>query len=188
MPGRYSALMMIGAFASIGFTLPFENSDALPFSINYSRLLKITSHENRGAYDYTEYSSGEDILQLKHYHNISKEKAKKVMGDRKFFILAMFQDQPSPYPGILSNSIGCPKELQPKAVEDTVKTSLHIKLLATSNMIYGNCNPKDNHYQSLYCIFFCPVKQELFELKIFTPLTNPSFDQKTFTPVMKCRE
>ncbi len=180
--------MLMSAFVSSGFALPVECSDDLPFSINYSGPLKITSHENRTSYDYTEYSSSEDILQLKHYHNISKEKAKKVMGDKKFFILAMFQDQPSPYPGILSNSIGCPKDMQPKAVEDTAKTSLHIKLLATVNLIYGNCNPDDNYYHSLYCIFYCPVKQELFELKIFTPVKNPSFDHKTFAPVMKCKQ
>jgi hypothetical protein len=188
MQRKFSVLMVIGAFVTTGFALPFENSDDLPFSINYPNPLKLISHENRTTYDYAEYASGEDIMQLKHYHNISKDKAKKIMGDRKFFILAMFQDQPSPYPGILSNSIGCPKELQPKAHEDTVRASLYIKLFATSNLIYGNCNTTDNNYYSVYCIFYCPVKQELFELKIFTPVKEPSFDYETFTPVTKCKE
>ncbi len=181
-------LLLIVTLISAGFKSSSEKMDGLPFVINYSLPLKIISQASMEKYDYTEYATGEDILQLKHYRNHSKDKAKKMIEDRKFFILAMFQDQPSPYPGILSNNLGCPKELQPRAIEDTVAVSLYFKLFATSNLIYGNCNINDNHYHCLYSIFFCPVKQELFELKIFTPIKKPSFDYKTFSPAIRCKD
>ena len=165
-----------------------EGMVGLPFIINYSHSLKLMSIAKMAKYDYTEYSAGEDIWQVKQYRNCSKEKAQKIMDDRKFFLLAMFKDQPSPYPGVLSNSIGCPKEFQPTVIEDTLNVQLSFKLLATGNLIYGNCNPPDNYYFSTYMLFFCPAKNEFFEAKFFTPIKNPSIDNEGLVASLKCKD
>ncbi len=165
-----------------------KDSAALPFAINYSGSLKLVSSTQMVKYDYSEFSSGEDIWQVKQYRNCAKEKAHKIVDDRKFFLLAMFKDQPSPYPGVLSNSIGCPKEFQPIVKEDTVAVQLSFKLLATSNLIYGNCNPPDNYYYSTYLLFFCPAKNDFFEVKFYTPIKNPSKNYEGLAASLKCKD
>lgn len=186
MKVRFILLLLVSLLISAGFRPSSESKDELPFLINYPLSLKITGSEQLGKYDYTEYAAGEDILQLKHYHNLPKEKAKKMIDDRRYFILAMFKDQPNPYPGVLSNSIGCPKELQPQAKEDTVALRLSFNLLATSNLIYGNCNITDNYYHCAYMLFFCPVKSDFFELKVYTPIKSPSFNYDSLISSIQC--
>jgi|GEM_PF-3498044 hypothetical protein len=182
----------IGLLASIflllsSFSPKSENEDQLPFISSYSSSVKSVYQQHLEKYDYSEYTNEQDILQLKCYHSITKEKAKKIIDDRTFFTLSMFKEQPSPYPGVLSSSIGCPKEYQPKVSEDTFKVRASFKLLATKNLIYGNCNPSDNYFYCAYCIFFCEEKNELYELKIFTPIKNPSFDYETFSTSIQCK-
>jgi len=177
----YTFLWLGGTSGQMG-----KDKTELPFSINYNLPLKINSKEHFDKYDYTEYEAGEDVIQLKHYLNLSKEKAQKIIEDRRFFLLAMFKDQPSPYPGILSNSIGCPIELQPKPIEDTIAVRLYFKLMATSNLIYGNCNITDNYYYLTYALFYCPVKNDFFELKVYTPIKHTSFDSDSLIASIKC--
>ena len=165
---------------------PVQNEETLPFILKYSLPLKTTGKEHLARYDYTEYTSGEDILQLKQYHNITREKARQMNEDRKYFILAMFRDQPNPYPGVLSNSIGCPKELQPQVKEDTIQARLFLKLMANSNLIFGNCAVSDNYYTCAYLLFFCPSKKAFFELKIYTPIKKPSFNYESLIASLRC--
>lgn len=178
-----SFLFLLSGFA----TVPEEKVE-LPFVISYTDTLKLISSTPMAKYDYMECRAGEDIWQVKQYRNCAKEKAQKIIADRKFFLLAMFKDQPSPYPGVLSNSIGCPKEFQPTVIEDTVAVYLSFKLLATSNLIYGNCNPPDNYYYSTYLLFFCPARNDFFEVKFFTPIKNPSKNYEGLDASLKCKD
>jgi len=170
-----------------GLIATAQNNNGLPFAINYTLPLKITGTGHTEKYDLTEYTAVEDVLQVKHYFNMTREKAKKLVDDRKFFLGAMFKDQPSPYPGVLSSTIGCPEALVPKPVEDTANVSLAYQLLATRNLIYGNCDPSDNYYYCFYQVFYCAEKKELFEVKIFTPIGKPSFDNKKFDFNIACK-
>jgi hypothetical protein len=188
MKVKFILLLVIGTLIILtGFKPASEKKDELPFTTNYSLSLKTASDEHLEKYDYIQYIADDDIIQLKHYHNISKDKAKKMIEDRRYFLLAMFKDQPNPYPGVLSNNIGCPKELQPKANEDTVGiTRLSFKLLATSTLVFGNCNINDNYYYCAYTLFFCPVKNDFFEFKIYTPIKAPSFNYDSLVTSIRC--
>lgn len=183
---KYILLLLTGMLASTGFKQAAAQKAELPFSVSYPQPLIVTGNEHLEKYDYTEYAAGDDIIQLKHYHNLSVLKAKKLMEDRKYFVLAMFKDQPNPYPGMLSNSIGCPEELQPKPKEDTLTMRLSFKLFATSNLIYGNCNINDNYYQCAYMLFYCAAKSDFFELKIYTPKKSPSFNYDSLISSIHC--
>lgn len=180
-------LLLLTIFFFVGFIATAQNNNGLPFTINYNLPLKITGNEHTEKYDLTEYTAAEDVLQVKHYFNMTKEKARKLIDDRKFFLGAMFKDQPSPYPGVLSSTIGCPEALVPKPIEDTANVSLTYQLLATRNLIYGNCNPSDNYYYCFYQVFFCAEKKELFEMKIYTPISKPSFDNKKYSFNISCK-
>ncbi len=175
------------ALLFLNFTLASEIKDELPFKINYSLPLKVQSTQHSEKYDFAEYAAGEDVVQLKQYNNMTIEKAKKMMGDKKFYLGSMFKDQPSPYPGVLTTAIGCPEELVPKPNEDTLSIRLFYKLLATGNLIYGNCNPKDNTYSCAYGFFFCAEKNQAYELKIFTPIAKPSFNYENLISSISCK-
>jgi hypothetical protein len=185
-PGFTLLAVIVMALISLGFITRPAETEKLPFAISYNHALKQINHEHQESYDYTEYSAGDDIVQLKHYHNVNRQSARKIIEDRKFFISYMFKEQPSPYPGALSSTIACPDSLVPVPHLDTVALSLHYKLLATRNLIYGNCNTKDNYYTCVYCVFFCAAKNELFELKIFTPVKAPSFDYNKLVASLRC--
>jgi hypothetical protein len=165
-----------------------SRAQGLPFTTNYTLPLKLMSTAHFNKYEYEEYTAGDDIVQLKRYPDMNREKSLKMMDDRKFFLDAMFKDQPSPYPGVLSSAIGCPPDKRPKSLSDTLAVKLNYKLLATGNLIYGNCNPSDNFYYCLYSLFFCEGKQEMYELKIFTPMAKPSFDFSLFNLKSDCKE
>lgn len=184
---KFILILLTGVLASAGFKQAYAQKAELPFTINYPPSLIITANEHLEKYDYSEYSAGADIIQLKHYHNLPVQKAKKILEDRKYFIQAMFKDQPNPYPGMLSNSIGCPEELQPKPKEDTMNMWLSFNLFATSNLIYGNCNISDNYYQCACMLFYCAAKSEFFELKVYTPLKSPSFNYDNLTFSIQCK-
>ncbi len=184
---KFILLLLTGIFASAAFKQASAQNAELPFAVNYAPTLKITSNEYLEKYDYSEYSAGEDIIQLKHYHNMPVLKAKKMLEDRKYFVQAMFKDQPNPYPGMLSNSIGCPEELQPKPKQDTLTMQLSFNLFATNNLIYGNCNISDNYYQCAYMLFYCAVKSDFFELKIYTPIKSPSFNYESLISSIQCK-
>ncbi len=160
----------------------------LPFLIDFKPPLKLQTNDHLEKYNYTEYVSGEDILQLKQYPNMTRAKATKIIEDRKFFITSIFKDQFAPYPGVLTSTIGCSENLKPKVKEDTASVRIDYRLLATYNFLYGNCNIVDNYYICLYSVFFCPLKQELFELKIFTPIKNPSFDYTKLVESLRCKD
>ncbi len=163
-----------------------QGNSKLPFLIDYNLPLKVTSTDKYQKYDFTEYSAGDDIIQLKTYHNFNREEALKIIQARVFFLNLSFKDQVNPYPGVLSNTIGCPDDEKPKPAEDTVAIRLDYKLLATSNLVYGNCNINDNYYYCLYTVFYCAAKNELYELKIFSPIKKPSFDYETLKKSIQC--
>jgi hypothetical protein len=190
---------MIRLNLCFGFTLvlflfqqaqPVAGTDygQLGVKTNYPVSLKEIRYEKLEKYDYSEYRSVNDFAQVKCYEYITREKALKIIEDRKFMMNLAFEDQVSPYPGFLSNTIGCPEDLKPKPKEDTLAVSLEYKLLATGNFVYGNCNIKDNYYYSLYEIIYCPSRQELYEMKFFTPVTAPSFNYVHFNFVFECIE
>lgn len=181
-----SILLLHVMLLSTVFRQVYAQKIEWPFAINYTLPLKIMANENLEKYDYFEYTAVNDIIQLKHYYNLPVQKAKKIIDDRKYFVLAMFKDQPNPYPGMLSNSIGCPEELQPKPKEDTVSKRLSFNLFATSNLIYGNCNISDNYYQCAYMLFYCAAKCDLFEVKIYTPIKSPSFNYDSLISSIQC--
>ncbi len=185
---RTKKLLLLGVlgFSLCGFTYSSENNSPLPFSINYKTPLVVKTQESYDKYDYTEYTAGDDIIQLKTYAHYNREKAKKLIEARKFFMELSFKDQISPYPGLLSSTIGCPDDQKPKPSEDTIALRLDYKLLATSNLVYGNCNLTDNYYNCLYCVFFCADKSEAYELKIFSPIGKSSFDYESLKASIKC--
>ena len=161
---------------SLSFTSEPNDNSGLPFYANYRLSLKRVSELHLPKYEYSEYSAAEDIVHVKRYHHITREKAQKLIEDRKFSVNSMLADQPLLYRGTVSPIRGCADSLIPKPVEDTAAVKMSYNLMATHSLIYGNCNIGDNYYDCAYCIFFCPETNELFEVKFFTPMKRPSFD------------
>ncbi len=173
------------SFMEYSFLCPGDEIN-FPFHIEVTGLPKLTQKESSEKYIFEEYEIGDNQIQFKYYKNIDTTDAAKVIADRMFFINSLYKDQLSPYPGVLSNTIGCSDELKPKVSKSEMRVDY--KLLATSTFIYGNCDINDNYYYCLYSVFYCSQSQTLFEVKYYIPIKAGDFNYEQLRESIRCKD
>ena len=108
-----------------------------------------------------EAEKGSSILKITKTDVASHEKYIK---DKKFLLNSLFLPTTSPYPGIITNIVECPKEFRPE--ETTLENGVMYTLFAGERFNYGICNKDLVKYYSIYGIFDCKEKG-IFEIHAF---------------------
>jgi hypothetical protein len=144
---------------------------------------KQSDNKKRRVFEYNE-----NVLSIQEYANTENSKAQKIVADKRFLLDNLFLEQPSPYPGKFSNTIGCPDELKPvffeKKSEEGWRQAYTIN--ANNRKVYGDCSESSIYYNSAYIFYYCEKEQALFEIKYFTPKSDPFNDLEGIIESVKC--
>jgi len=108
-----------------------------------------------------EAEKGSSILKITKTDAASRE---KYISDKKFLLNSLFLPTTSPYPGIITNIVECPKEFRPE--ETTLENGVMYTLFAGERFNYGICDKDLVKYYSIYGIFNCKEKG-IFEIYAF---------------------
>lgn len=136
---------------------------------------KLTKQKTENGTIKLEFKSIMDFLSVKSYYNIPDSLAAKRISDKKFLIENLFKTQPSPYPDIVSNEVGCPDRLKPLPF-DTIYTNIKIsafRLYANDRFIFGECTDDVIVYTSAFIMAYNIKEKILTEIKYFTPKSSP---------------
>lgn len=95
--------------------------------------------------------------------NISKNNISAV-------IFNSYKDQPTPYPGIITNTAECPAKFKPISLQLKVKNAdiFIIKSLVGKNFNYGICEDKSVVYSSCAAFYFEEKTSQYFKLNVYT--------------------
>ncbi|MBI5422377.1 hypothetical protein HZA44_04560 [Candidatus Peregrinibacteria bacterium] len=127
---------------------------------------------------YYEFEKGETALKLKVIRNIDEPEAKKVIDGKILTIEALYGNEMSPYPGMLSNEIVCSQDMTPKR-QETGNGELRITYFVaslTNRLSYGNCVESETPSKAFIAWVFCPAKREYRQMEWISP--KKDFDEK----------
>jgi len=136
---------------------------------------KLTKRISESNYIKMEFAANNDFLFVKTWYNINDSMANVMADNKKFMIENLFKTQPSPYPDIVSNQVGCPDRLKPLTF-DTIVPNVRIfafRLYANERFIYGECTDDVIVYTSAFIIAYNIKEKILTEIKYFTPKIKP---------------
>ncbi|MBT3408333.1 hypothetical protein HOD20_04105 [archaeon] len=133
-----------------------ENSNKKVYSGNYEhKIIKITVNEN-----------------------VQIDKIEDIIKEELFFINSLYREIHSPYPGQLSNRIGCEKEFKPKEFEN--EPFNYYFLYSNERLNYGACSWDLIKYKTLF--FFHKCDDLLYKIELFTPIEE---DILKYVPELK---
>lgn len=139
--------------------------------------LEKTNQEDALTHSY-EFEKGETTLRLKIIRNINNTEAEKLIDGKILTIEALYGNEMSPYPGMLSNEIVCSQDMTPKKQEigaGAMKIPYFVAFL-TNRLTYGNCVESETPYRAIIAWTFCPGKKEYRQLELIYP--KEKFDEK----------
>lgn len=158
-------------------------------TIELTSSLKLSDfvQEQSGRYDSKDTlifrNSNEDILKIRSINLALKPESEmtKLFQTKVIQFSTLFQDQPSPYGGAITNTFECVE----KTIENSSTSKNNDMLLkgfttkASSNFAYGRCDGADLSYFSKYYILLCKNNHTLYDIRYFTKsksrLLNLSF-------------
>lgn len=85
-------------------------------------------------------------------------------------IFNSYKDQPTPYPGVITNTAECPAKFKPATSQITVKNTdiFIIKSLVGKNFNHGICEDKSVTYLSCASFYFDKEVLQYFKLNVYT--------------------
>lgn len=116
-------------------------------------------------------SKGE-FFYLKVYPGQSAADHEKLLANQSFYYEGLFKEYKTPYPGILSNTKGCPPELTGKAQVSDDKNFFKVWAYANKRKVVGECLKKLNQYHFAKFILRCPGSQDTYQLELFLPFEH----------------
>lgn len=113
-----------------------------------------------------------EIAYLKVYPGQSDAEFKKLIANQSFYYEGLFKEYKTPYPGILSNTKGCPPELTGKAQISNEGNHFYVWAYANRRKVVGECLKKLNQYFFQKFILKCPGHDETYQLEIYLPFES----------------
>ncbi len=92
-------------------------------------------------------------------------------------IFKSYEDQPTPYLGIITNIVKCPKKFTPETLKLKIanKELTVVKALAGKNFNFGICENKQVAYSACTSFFHDEQKLQYYKLKVFSPVSVDCF-------------
>lgn len=100
--------------------------------------------------------------------------------EKMFFINTLYREIHSPYPGQISNKIGCSDEFTPIKFNNTPYD--YYQIYASDRLTYGVCSWDLVKYKSILYFYYCEDNKELFQLELFI---NTSKNLEDYTDNLK---
>jgi len=125
-----------------------------------------------------QFKNGSIVLRLKVIRGIVGSEAQKLIDGKILTLEALYGNELSPYPGMISNEIVCSKDMTPKKRETSagpLAISYFIASL-TDRFTYGNCVDSETPYRGFIAWTFCPGEKEYRQLELIYP--KKSFDER----------
>lgn len=113
-----------------------------------------------------------EVYYLKIYKNQNTSDHQKLLDNQNFYYEGLFKEYKTPYPGILSNTKGCPVELTGKADISEDKSVFKVWAYANKRKVVGECLKKLNHYFFVKYIIRCPGDLDTYQLEAFLPFDH----------------
>lgn len=110
---------------------------------------------------------GDVILKLSRFDDMGSEEAASYISSKLFVIDSLYREMRSPYPGALSNRIGCAEEFKPATIENSSRR-YHL-LYATDRLTYGACSWDLIAYRAILSFLHCEKSNALYQIEIFVP-------------------
>ena len=118
-------------------------------------------------------SQGE-VAYLKIYDSQSEVDYKKLIANQSFYYEGLFKEYRTPYPGILSNTKGCPKELTGKAEISADQGHFYVWAYANRRKVVGECLKKLNEFFFEKFILRCAGSTDTYVLELYLPFAHYS--------------
>ncbi|MDD5772431.1 MAG: sulfatase [bacterium] len=118
------------------------------------------------------------VIKIEVINNIDNNSAERRIEEKKYIINSLYYQTPSPYPGMISNTIEYPDEFKPKVeyIEiEGVKTAFLI-LSSTSRFTYGVGAEELIAYRGALIFIYNEKEKKLYQIELFIP--KEKFDKK----------
>ena len=106
---------------------------------------------------------------LRVWNGMDVDQARQLIAQKIFLVRSLFKEEKSPYPGMTSNIVTCPKEFWPKIEEketgDLIKARIQIK--ATSRNTFGVCTEDEFARRSAYLFIYCKKSRRALKIEGF---------------------
>ena len=172
---KIRVLAAILAFMTVGGAVIFANrKNATPAFRGFS--LEESVQEDALTHFYRFEKEGA-ILKLKVIPGVEGTEAKKMIDGKMLTIEALYGNELSPYPGMISNEIVCSGDMIPKK-QEIREGSLAIPYFVvalTDRFAYGNCVESETPYRGIIAWAYCPGKREYRQLELIYP--KKEFDE-----------
>lgn len=111
------------------------------------------------------------IVRFEITKNVNQEFAANYAEAKRFTITSQFKTLDSPYPGMITNKIDCPKEFHPEQLELTIagQATYALILFSTARMTYGACTEDLTHYKGAFTVFYDAQAKNLYQYELFVP-------------------
>ncbi|MFH1415996.1 MAG: sulfatase [Elusimicrobiota bacterium] len=117
-------------------------------------------------------------------NNIDPESAEKYIEERRHVINSLYRHVPSPYPGMISNTIEIPQQLKPKVLNiDFENKEKEVTILSsTARFTYGASAEDLIKYRGGLLFLYDENKNSLYRIDLFIP--KEEFNQKEAVGIM----
>jgi hypothetical protein len=160
-----------------------SNSNSVIESNNFIErfeLKKMTSYDSvifTGEYE-------DKIIKIKKYDDFDLEKSEQYISDKMFVINSLYREIHSPYPGELSNRIGCPEEYKPIKKEN--QPFNYYIIYASERLSYGACSDDLIRYKAINYFLYCEKENNFYHIELFIPKEENVSHYETLVKSIKC--
>lgn len=113
-----------------------------------------------------------EIGYFKLYQDQSEADFRKLLANQSFYYEGLFKEYKTPYPGILSNTKGCPAELTGKAQISNEGAHFYVWAYANKRRVVGECLKKLNQFFFQKFIFRCPGHKDTYQVELYLPFES----------------
>jgi hypothetical protein len=106
---------------------------------------------------------------LRTWNEMEADQARQLIAQKIFLVRSLFQEEKSPYPGMTSNIVTCPKEFWPKIEEKETGDFIEarIQIDATSRNTFGVCAEEEFARRSVYLFIYCKASRRALKIEGF---------------------
>jgi len=125
------------------------------------------------------------VIKIEVIKNIGDEDANRYIKERQYVIESLYRHIPSPYPGMISNTIECPDEFKPEVVSLKIQgetTPVYI-LYSTSRFTYGAGVEELIKYRGALVFIYSGKMKALYRIELFIP--KEEFNKKEVLNILE---
>ena len=111
-----------------------------------------------------EFTNNESYLKIIIYQNLTKVMSDSLINEKIQLINQLYRQINSPYPGKISNIIGCSPEFLPQKL---IENKQIYQVYANDRFIYGSCTEDSLKFKSIVYYKYCEDMGILLEIKLF---------------------